>query len=461
MLSKKRVLVLIDQVTRDAFGQLLVAHYLRSKGAKVYLANQGTFISACDRYRPDVVFASWLYTGVLMEHLERIRFRTQIVLIDQEAAKIGEKPFKRSFRNFDGAKAKWGRLAKRICVWGALQARWLLELGVAKEEQLVVTGSAKLDPYLFPRESPPGSDGHIGFTFRYDSLTSSPMAIMEGLFDFSMESQPRPGYPLGTQHEDRIWHVVASARHMFKLIAAASKKFDKKIVVRPGPWERSSAYQFLSCRIPQVAIEPWEVQHEYIRNAHVVVDESSSLGVEALVAGVPVISIQRLIPRIEDHIAGEGGGLYHAPYMRYYWKPTTIEEAVEWIEKALCGGLAATPCGDGLDDYLRDIHSWPRTRPAAFEIGDVILELLDVPMDADREDEPPPETANIGWKRWVCRHVPGTADLAKARAFLATLCSHDREHLKRYHYFRWLYPHHQRVAETFAALQKRYDRAVS
>lgn len=60
MLSKKRVLVLIDQVTRDAFGQLLVAHYLRSKGAKVYLANQGTFISACDRYRPDVVFASWL-----------------------------------------------------------------------------------------------------------------------------------------------------------------------------------------------------------------------------------------------------------------------------------------------------------------------------------------------------------------------------------------------------------------
>jgi len=458
---KNRVLVLIDQATRDGFGQLLIVHYLRSKGVKVYVANQGTFISACERYRPDVVFASWQSTGVLMEHLERIHSRTQVVLIDQESAKMGREPFKRSFEASGRAKAKWGHLAKKICVWGALQAQWLLELGVVKEEQIVVTGSAKLDPYLLPLETPPGSGRHIGFTFRYDPLTASPMAIMEGLFEFAIAGLHGVGYPSRAQYEDRIWHVVAAARQMFKLIDAVSKKFDVRMVVRPGPWEHYGVYKFLSRRIPHVAIEPWELQHDYIRNAFVVVDESSSFGIEALVAGIPVISIQRLIPRIEEHIAGEGGGLYHAPYMRYYWKPATVEEAVEWIEKASCGGLAPVPCADGLDTYLKDLHHWPRARPAAFEIGDAILALLDAPTDVSREFEPPSQTSDLNWKRWVYRHIPGSADLAKARMFLSVLLSSGREHLVRYHYFRWLYPYHRAVAETVAALLRRYGDAAS
>lgn len=463
-MSRPRVVILIDQVTRDGVGQLLVAHYLRNHGVAVTLTNQGTFIPTCERVTPHVVFTSWMLNGSIMEYLRRIRRKTQVVLIDQEGARLGEAPYKRMFRVLGGVKRQWGRIAAKICVWGPWQAQWTFEEGVAQARQIVTTGCPKLDPYLVPTPQPAPATRHIGFTCRYDQLTAAPEQLMEHVFEFAHQGLFGAGYPEWAQQEDRIWHAVASARHMFKTLDAVAKQLDRRIVLRPGPWERYGVYGFVTRSIPRVIVDPWSLQHEYIRNACVVFDECSTLGIEALVAGIPVISIQRLIPRIDDHIGGEGAGFYLAPFLRYYWKPTSIDEAVDLAEQASSGRLPPVPDALGVEAYLQGTFDWPVSRPAAFRIGDVILELLERPIalhDAQESGPTASEESEIldvpyqRFRRAVFRAVPGATVIPHAKFWWRCITSQERQHLRRYHYFHSTYLHHRAVAALFSALLMR------
>ena len=282
-----------------------------------------------------------------------------------------------------------------------------------------------------------------------------------------------------------MWHVTAATRYMFKILIELSRRTSTPIVVRPGPWEQQSVYRFLTRCLPRVSVEPNMTQADYVRKAFVILDEASSLGLEALLVNTPVISTQGLIPRLEEHIGGEGAGLFNAAYKSAYWQPTSVEEAVESVLKAERGALPSTPYPERLAAYLKEYHSWPRVRPSSFEMGDAILELLDVPKD-DRRHEPLPErrqppdgtlaaatvpsesavhpvTERNPGRSWrprfgggIYRHMPGSVGLLKAQLLWQCLFSRDREHLKRYHYFSVLYPHHRAVAATFRALWNRY-----
>ena len=95
-------MVMIDQATRDAFGQLLVVHYLRARGARVIIANQATWIGSWERYRPDVVYISWI--GGMMKDILKLRHKPEIALMDQEGGRLGEVAFKRSFFRANDAK---------------------------------------------------------------------------------------------------------------------------------------------------------------------------------------------------------------------------------------------------------------------------------------------------------------------------------------------------------------------
>lgn len=460
--KNRRILVMIDQATRDAFSQLLLAHYLRWKGARVYICNQGTLVSMYERYQPQVVLASWLVGGQLMEFLEGICGRTHVVLVDQEGGKLGEIPFKRSFTRQNGVKAKIAKKCSRVLTWGTGQAQWLRELGIMREESIVVTGSPRLDPYLLHEASRHGASvKYLGITLRAHPVTSQPMRIMERVFDFASSDRIggiSVGYPLRSQQEDRIWHAVAGTRCMFTIMMALARRSEARMVLRPDPWERGSMYQFLHCHFPQVSIEPTMTQPEYVRNAFAILDESSSLGIEALLVNTPVISIQALIPKLEEHIGGEEGALFNAPYAKAYWKPKTVDEAAEYVLKAEKGELEASPCPEALHQYLRDYHSWPRTRPSSFKMGDVILELLDLPVSSDPSlQETSTENIRSMFKRNLYRHVPGSVALPKSKLLWQCLFSSDRELWEKYHYFKWLYPHQQRVSSTFAALARKYD----
>lgn len=454
MKHRKRVLILIDQATRDGVSQLLIAHYLRRHGVTVTLANQATFVPLCEAMKPDLVYVSWVPGGGFADYLSlpRMRSRVRVVLVDQEGARIGEEPFKRTFRVRGGAKAQFGRLAQKICVWGTWQAQWLLELGIVREEQLVITGCPKLDPYTLSWQRSPSVDRYVGCTFRYERLTSQPERVMEHIFEY-LEGFPSMGYPEWAQHEDRLWHAAAVARHMFKFMTAISERLTVRMVVRPGPWERVRLYDFLPQQLARVSVDSRSLQHEYVRNAAVLLDECSTLGLEALIAGVPVVSVQRMVPRLEEHIGGQGGGYYHAPFLAFYWKPRSINEGMNLVEQALHGQLAATADPQGFDAYLRGMLDWPTQRPAAFRVGDVLLEQLELPPAVEPQAGVCEEPQDQRVRRAVFRAVPGATVIPRARFWWSCVRSPQRDLLLRYHYFRTTYPHYQTVRQLFQLLQ--------
>jgi surface carbohydrate biosynthesis protein len=455
--KNRRVLVMIDQASRDAFVQLLVVKYLRWRGVDVVVANQGTLIPLCEWHRPHVVLSAWHMGGVLMDYLSGIHRQTHVVLMDQEGGKLGEVNFKRSFDREHGGKRGIGARCARVLSWGAAQAQWLAELGIVDRSRIVTTGSPRLDPYLVPAAA--NGRRHLGVTLRGDIVTAEPTKLMEKLYRrLSVESLGglSVGYPTWAQQEDRLWHIFASTRYMFKIAHEVSRRTQAPIVMRPGPWEREDMYGFLPSRIPTVTVAPDQSQPTYIRNAFAVVDESTSLSLEAYVAGRPTITTQALIPRLEEHTGGEGaeGTLFNAPYTQAYWRPKSVEEAVDLILQAEKGTLAPGPAAGAIDGYLRDCHGWPRTRPSSFQTADALLEMLDVPAGSRAGEAPAEDAPEVlsSLKRRLYRHVPGAAQLPKAQLYARTVRGRERELFRRYYYFPSLYPHAAEVSHTFQAL---------
>lgn len=458
-MSRPCVLILIDSATRDAMSQLLVAHYLARKGVRVHVGNQLTWLSLYERYRPQVFYTSWFNSESLLAYLCHIQRRTRLLLVDQEGGRMGEEAFKRTMRDHNGAKLRAAKTATRVIAWGRTQAQWLQELDCIEPERIVVTGCPRLDPYLLePRRSPTGRK-FVGVTLRTDRLTSKPRHILEAIYE-SLFVDPKqgltPGLPVWAQYEDWLWQAAAVVRHMLKIVLEVTRKTSAPVVLRPGPWEQAGAYQFLYRHFPQISIEPMMLQHEYVRNACVTLDASSALGLESILAGTPVISVNALVARLDDHVGGPGGTRLNAPYRRFYWHPATVEEAVDQILQAERGELPLSPAPEGLAAYFRDYVDWPTLRPASFRIGDLILEMLDLPA---RERWSGAAGAPDGrLRRRAVYRLPGLAEAHQLRSSWQYLVqSPDRQLFRRYHYFSWTYPHRQAIAELFEALWQRYE----
>ena len=91
-------------------------------------------------------------------------------------------------------------------------------------------------------------------------------------------------------------------------------------------------------------------------------------------------------------------------------------------------------------------------------MGDAILQLLGLPEDSHLPPCGITEESDFErFKRTVYQYLPGSVGLAKSKLFCKCLFSRDREHLKKYIYFDWFYPHHREVSKTFASLLRLYD----
>jgi hypothetical protein len=304
----------------------------------------------------------------------------------------------------------------------------------------------------------------IGFTLRADTITATPKKFVQNLFEFA-RMDPKgwisPGYSRTAQQEDRIWHVAASLRYMLKIMIEVRKRSDIPIVVRPGPWEQYEMYQFLTKELGPLTVEPWMSQPEYVRGAFAVVDEWSSLGLEALLAGTPVVSVHNLVPHLEERIGGSPeAGLFYAPYKKAYWAPDSVEAAADLLLKAVKGELAITPDENSMTQYLADFHYWPRPRPSSFQIGDVILDLAqqrNSRVGKSPRSAPVQRTKHEAFKTNLFRYLPGSVNFLKARLVLKMLFSEDRTHLTKYHYVALFYRHKRAVWKLFRQLKAEFQ----
>lgn len=453
-----RFLILIDQATRDAVGQTLTGLYLQRRGHRVAYANQMTLKALCERFRPDVLYSSWCSGGEMDTVLKNARRHSRVVLVDQEGRRAGETSFKRALRLNNGAQIRTAQWADTLIAWERNQARWITEEGIPAE-RIQVAGSARLDAYLVSDKKKSGRATHLGITFRADPLTSDPMNILRNIYGYRAvrpEEGIRPALPASAQYEDWIWEVMAITRVMFQTIAEIQKTGPVPMLLRPGPWERYRMYDFLPKAMPGVRVAPFMLQQEYLQDCFATIDCYSTLGIESLLAGTPVISIVNLVPGLEQHVGGAEGTRFNAPYRRFFWQPKDFPELVELVLKAQQGGLPLSPDPAGFKQYMRDSYGWPGERPASFQTAELLIRLLDSHRTNDSYPEIPPESGYESFKRFFYRHVPGSVWVPKSKLLWRYFFGVNHDSIRRYHYLKTFYPHHAGVQRAFEALWKQY-----
>ncbi len=458
-MRKGRFLILIDQATRDAVGQLLTGLCLQRQGHRVAYCNQMTLKALCERFRPDVLYSSWCSGGEMDTWFQNIRPRTRIVLVDQEGRRSGETSFKRALRLNNNAQIRTARLADKIVAWEGTQARWIADEGIPKD-RIAVVGSARLDPYLASENEERKRPNQLGITLRADSLTSDPMNILRNIYGYRSVNPGegiRPALPVNAQYEDWIWEGMAITRVMLRVITEIRRTNKVPMLVRPGPWERYRMYDFLSKEIPDLRVAPFMLQHEYLRECFATIDCYSTLGIESLLAGTPVISIVHLVPRLEQHVGGAEGTRFNAPYRGFFWQPKEMAELIELVLKAQRGELPVSPNLDAFKQYMRDSYSWPGERPASFKTAELLISLLDARPGADAaRKEASRENATESFKRFFYRYVPGSVGVPMAKLLWRYFFGVNHDSIRRYHYVGAFYPHHKAVRRLFETLWKQY-----
>ncbi len=453
---KKSVAILIDQATRDAFGQLLLAQYLEKKGVTVHLCNQGTLFATVERHQPEVLFSTLSTNPELRDYLRGIRHRVRLFLVDQEGGRMGKPSFYRSMRGQGEAKLRMAESAERLVAWGESQASWMADLGIPRSK-IEVTACPRLDPYMVP--PPPRPQRYVGVTLRADPITSVPEGIMEVVYRSNfVQGGLAPSLPPWAKQEDWFWRILAETRHFFLAINEVAKVSKARFVVRPGPWEFLQMYDFLPKLEPRAEVNPFQTQHEYVSGAFAILDASSALGIEAILSGTPVISIVSLIPRLEEHVGGPEGARLNSPYRGFFHQPKSMEELVQLVLKAEKGELPAVIDQAGMDAYMKECYGWPAERPASFSTGDAILKMLDIPPDQRMEPFEGERGDFSDLKKTLYRWIPGSQFYPAARLFWRLLTAPDRRMLRRYHYFSVFFPHHAEVERVFQALWARFER---
>ncbi|MCK5608090.1 hypothetical protein KAR91_39785 [Candidatus Pacearchaeota archaeon] len=376
MENNNSVLLLIDQRQRDAIGILLIYHYLKKFGCKVYLCNKNNMLITYDRFKPKVVAFS--DTGTYFSDWCRyMAKKSLIVLIPQEGG-IPDKEMavKRHILNDVDTKPFTEEVAK-VFLWGQQTADWLMEEGIFREDQIVVSGTPRLDVYRFKNEMKDNSSCRVGFANRGESINMVRGSMVRRIDDSKYNRGGVESYTGKDRNwEDWIWHSVAQMRHNFILMEKLGLDNSKKIIFRTDPYEKIDSYNYLKNKYGNFEINNNPSLKEYLSLIDVLVTEFSTTGIEALIMKKPVISIQKIIgPRLLDH--NDKKWHVNTRFMKYYWQPETIDEAMDMINKVVIDDLPYTPYESGLKVYLKNFYDWPRENPSSLTIAKEIFGLIE------------------------------------------------------------------------------------
>lgn len=391
MTNNKTVLLLVDQKARDVQGILLVSYYLGKMGCDVYICNKRNMIQKYDWCKPKVVafsdtstyFANWC---------RYMSSKSHIVLIPQEGGiPIRKIAIKRYTWPDNNNTRPFTEGVSKVFLWGSQTARWLLEENIFRQDQIVVSGTPRFDQYRCIQEKKHNNKKNtytIGIANRGEAINMIYDTVVHGIFKCKEYNGPLEAYIGNNRNwEDWIWHTVAQLRYYYILIDRMSHDQNiNKILFRPDPFENYTSYNFLKKIFQSVEINRNPFLGEFINDIDMLITEYSTVGVDALLCGKPVISVQGMIgSRLYEHI-GDTAHVDTSEIIKLFWLPKTVDEAIILVEKGCEGVLPVCPDKQILNKYLSDFYDLPRHEPSSLTIAREIATLLDIDINASEID---------------------------------------------------------------------------
>lgn len=315
------VLSSVEILTREFDSKLLLALLLVSQGCRAIIGHKEA-ISAIGRSSQRVLwqgkdaFSSQLTAAATEHFADQLHARgSSVMFVQDEGAIFHTKGWTQSLlRKYRAPLMRERRLA-RICAWGERQKNVLEEHGVASPGSIAVTGSPRFD-LCSARYEWIKSEG-----FAQARARRRPFILMltrfgsvahhEGLdWTFRMRNRDESvaDADLRLSKWQRDAHDLADYIVLVKEIAQTYRDYD--VIVRPHPSEDTAFYNEVFAPYDLVAVTKEGSALDWIRAADLVIHANCTAGVEAVIAGRPVLNMRPdTVPRddLDKEVAKEAG----------------------------------------------------------------------------------------------------------------------------------------------------------
>jgi surface carbohydrate biosynthesis protein len=369
----------IDEKQRDMHIMYWISLWLeRFCGFKTYFCNRVTRDQLWEIIKPDIM----LDTHFNHYELETLAYRsnfTKFCVLPAEGAIFNDKII--TWLYFKGGKdddekKQLSNYLTKAFLWGEKTKEKLLRTELFNKDQLVVSGNPHYDVYM--KENTSREKSMLGILTMFKGINIFDNRNYLQFYD-GLRRLHGTHYGEDRNVEDLIWYYTCGFRVTLDLLDYLMKDGDFDVLLRPHQNENPDSYRYLEKKFyKKVNLEYETPFFVWLQKVYAVILCKSTTIAEAIVAGKPVISIEKLMgDRLDDHMNLPDNRIPF--FMKYAYQPKTYKEAVELCKEAKEGKLPLTPVKDneGLDELIESYFGYSRKRklPATYIIAKETLKI--------------------------------------------------------------------------------------
>ncbi len=379
---KKRIIIVADNSRRDFFATRLLQRGFQKKGVDVQLSTLLNMVPTLRWFKPHAVMSN----RANMDFAKPASKCCRIYIFPAEGGHLTKETMLSVFMGRSYWKLDSVDWVRRCYVWSEYVRNSLMETGMFRGDQLVVAGSPRLDVYRHYRNSRSSpqrpEDFVLGIAFSAKSTSAYYGAPHYAQSYMNLHpDETFPVTPRGRYFEDICWRDQAILRLSMRYLKRFLAEFRGRVLLRPSPFEDEGEYRFLEKRYPgRVKVVVNVPMRDYLENIDALMTCWSTTGLEALIMGVPVISIAGTIDQehLFQHIDKRASGF--DSFVPLFHLPETENDLFSLIQLAQSHKLpVSSKSREELLTLLNSIYNWSNMQPAhKVIIDDVLNDLNDV-----------------------------------------------------------------------------------
>ena len=365
----------IEILARELEGRLLLALVAAERGHRVLLGDLTALLSH-RLWLPPGIFHDKSLTPSASKMAFHTRLREHGFLVTSQDEEHGLLDEFGTWADFAARRFSDASLdnAARCFMWGPHDHATLTSLHPRHAERIVRTGSPRVDLWrpdladFYADRELPGIDPSRPYVL----FAHQGAIVMDHNPLWQRIADQRPRYFRGDDDE-REWgwyqRCVGEVHYLEHLIpairAVARANPDAQLVIRPHPLDAEGSWRALVGELPNLVITREGTASAWLRRAHLVVHNGSTVGFEAAAADVPLVSFQPVDDR-DGYVSNRLGRAAH-----------TRDELLDLVRTALRrerpdggwhapGGVLAERLGTLSGPLAADriVDEWERIAPA-------------------------------------------------------------------------------------------------
>ena len=349
--KKVEVLLVIDYNKRELLGMLLVQHFLWKRGIRAKIVNDLVIAIALEKYRPKIMVVGSPQLA-LAEYAENCRIA--VVLTEHGS---GQKTLIKDIVS--------GVHVSKDCIenvdlffrWGEFMTRFLIEENVFPKRKIETYGSPFSDHWRLAQGNQRNPTKQVGIATTWRVL-GKPVNLMSWLDDAQNGGPEESGYFLDPEKSEVWVYWEASLIRLYgELIGALTSK-GHSVQLRPSWPEVRSIYKFLEIKYKgKFSVGGNERISLWLSGIDVLITLMSTTALDAILAGVPVISVKKIVNQDAYSRIPQG---YVYDYEEYLRQPENFGELEQMVKEATNGNLPLAPNVPKLHEVISDRFGLPR-----------------------------------------------------------------------------------------------------